>query len=148
MDEHGLGASGALEFGSDADVTTAVVGLMKARDVHLTMAAAGLVAANGNLSIENGGCGPVLANGDVAIHNGGCGPMIAGGDVTIRNGGTQGIIAAGGATVGPRGFVGAVLSPNVTVEEGGRVLLGTRAAIAFGAAAGLVFALLSRIPRR
>ena len=148
MDKQGPSAAGALEFESDASVTRSLVGLMRARDVHLTGAAAGLVAATGNLSILNGGAGPVLANGSVTIRNGGCGPLIANGDVSIQNGGTQAVLAAGGATIGPKGFVGFVVSPKVTVEEGGKVLFGSREAIAFGAVVGIAYAMLSRLVRR
>jgi len=148
MDEQGPSAARAVEFESDATVTKAAVGLVKARDVHLTNAGAGFVAAEGNLSILNGGCGPVLANGGVTIRNGGCGPVIASGDVSFQNGGTQSVLAAGGATIGPNAFVGVVVSPKVTVKDGGKVLLGTREALAFGAAAGLAFAFLSRLIRR
>jgi hypothetical protein len=139
---------GIREITSDGNVERSIVGLMKAGDVHLKRSVAGLVAAQGNLSIEQGGCGPVLANGAVSIRYGGCGPMIANGDVSIEYGGTQAIIAAGGATIGARGLVGLVVSPRVTVEDGGRVLFGTRQALAFGAAAGVVCALLSRLRRR
>ena len=138
----------SLEFESDANVHNALVGVVKARDVHLTQAATGAAALEGNLSILNGGCGPVLAGGDVTIRNGGCGPMIIGGDASIENGGTQAVVAAGGATIGPRALVGIVVSPSVTVEEGGRVLMNTGQAMAFGAAAGIVFALVSRMARR
>jgi hypothetical protein len=143
MDEHGQQAAGSLEFEKDASVTRSVVGAVRARDVHLTQAMAGLVAADGNLSILNGGCGPVLANGGVTIRNGGCGPLIANGDVSIQQGGTQSIMAAGAATVGPSAWVGLVVSPKVTVEDGGRVLMSTRQAAAFGAVAGAVAGLLS-----
>jgi hypothetical protein len=44
---------------------------VRARDVRLEEAAAGFVAADGDLSILNGGCGPVIANGGVTIRNGG-----------------------------------------------------------------------------
>lgn len=67
---------------------------------------------------------------------------------SIEYGGTQAILAAKGAEIGRGGFVGFVGSPKVTVEEGGKVLLGTRQALAFGAAAGVTFALLSRLFRR
>ena len=90
----------------------------------------------------------MIANGGVTIRNGGCGPMIANGDVSIEHGGTQGILAAGGATIGPRAFVGFVVSPKVTVEDGGKVLMGPRQAVLFGAAAGVLGALLSRLIRR
>lgn len=146
MDEPGIVRARELE--SDVNVERTVVGVVKARDVHLSGSAAGVVGARGNLSIVNGGCGPVLANGDVTIRYGGCGPMIANGDVTIEYGGTQGVLAAGGATIGPKAFVGIVLSPKVTVSEGAKVVLSSRQALAFGAAAGAVFALVSRLVKR
>jgi hypothetical protein len=145
MDER---IQGARSFESDVTLERSIVGLMKSRDVRFHQAAAGLVAAQGNLTITNGGCGPVVANGGVTITNGGCGPMIANGDVSIQNGGTQAVIAAGGVRIGPKALAGFVLSPQVTVEEGSRVLFGTRQALAFGAAAGVVCALLSRLRRR
>ena len=148
MDELGRSTAKALEFESDVNVTNSIVGLVKARDVHLTDAGAGFVAADGNFSILNGGCGPVIANGGVTIRNGGCGPMIANGDVSIEYGGTQGILAAGGATIGPRAFVGFVVSPRITVEDGGRVLMTPRQAVLFGAVAGVACALMSRLIRR
>jgi hypothetical protein len=148
MNEHGHRPTGALEFHSDAEVTRSVVGMIKARDVHLTRSGAGLVATDGNFSILNGGCGPVLANGGVTIRNGGCGPLIANGDVSIQNGGTQAIVAAGGATIGQRTFVGIVASPNVTIQEGARVLTTSPAGFAVGAAAGIAASLLYRLFRR
>ena len=137
--------------GSESDlheVKGRLVGVVKAREVSLTGSAAGLVAANGDLSILNGGCGPVLTGGSLTIRNGGCGPVIARGDASIENGGTQAILAAGGATIGRHAFVGIVASPKVTIEEGGRVLLDRPLAIAVGAGIGLGVVLLSRLMRR
>ncbi len=148
MAEYSEQASRSLEFERDATVERSLVGVMRARDVHLTQAAAGPVLAGGSLSILQGGCGPVVANGSVTIRQGGCGPMIANGNVSIEQGGTQSIIAAGGATLRDHAYVGLVLAPKVTVEEGGRVLLSTPQALAFGAAVGLVYALVSKLGRR
>lgn len=148
MDEHGPDATPATGSESDAAVTGKLVGLVKARDVHLTGSAAGFVAAGGNLSIQNGGCGPVLTNGNVTITNGGCGPVIARGDASIEKGGTQAIVAAGGARIGRNAFVGVVASPKVTIEDGGRVLLDSPKAIAVGAGVRLGVALLARLMRR
>ena len=142
MDEHGHGVSPAPgSEPSDAGVTRKLVGVVKAHDVQLSGSAAGLVLAAGDLSVLNGGCGPVLTNGNLTIRNGGCGPV-------IEKGGTQAIIAAGGARIGPNAFVGVVASPNVTIEEGGRVLLSSPAAIAVGAAVGFGVALFARLMRR
>ena len=148
MDDRGQGSAAAIEFPSDANVTRSIVGLVKARDVHLTGSAVGFVAADGNFSILNGGAGPVLANGSVTIRNGGCGPLVANGDVSIENGGSQVVVASGGATIGPRAFVGVVVSPHVTVEDGGRVLVSSPLALAVGAGVGIAVALLSRLARR
>ena len=148
MEEYSERAASALEFERDASVDKSLVGMIRARDLHLTQSAAGPAVVGGNLSILQGGCGPVIANGGVTIRQGGCGPPIANGDVSIEQGGTQSVIAAGGATLGDRAFVGVVLSPKVTVEEGGKVLLNTPQAIALGAVAGVVFALVSRLVRR
>lgn len=148
---NGEGHDPAATPGSESEpqeVKGRLVGVVKARDVSLTGSAAGLVAANGNLSIINGGCGPVLTGGSLTIRNGGCGPVIARGDASIENGGTQAILAAGGATIGKHAFVGVVASPKVTIEEGGRVLLRSPMAIAVGAGIGFGVVLLSRLVRR
>lgn len=149
MNEHGRGAAPAP--GSDpsgADVTRKLVGVVKASDVQLSGSAAGLVVAAGGVSVLNGGCGPVLTNGNLTIRNGGCGPVIAKGNASIEKGGTQAVIAAGGARIGRNAFVGVVASPKVTIEEGGRVLLSSPAAVAVGAAVGFGVALFARRMRR
>jgi hypothetical protein len=148
MSEQGRQVVGAAEFQSDAILTRSIVGIVKARELHLTRSGAGFVATDGGVSISNGGCGPVLANGDVTIHNGGCGPLMASGDVSIENGGTQAILAAGGATVGRNAFVGIVVSPKINVTDGGRVLLNSPMALALGAGAGIAVGLLARLARR
>jgi hypothetical protein len=148
MSEQGRQVAGAAEFQSDATLTRSIVGIVKARDLHLDRSGAGFATTEGDLSITNGGCGPVLANGGVTIQNGGCGPLIANGDVSIENGGTQAILAGGGATIGRNAFVGVVVSPKVTVADGGRVLLNSPMALAVGVGAGVVAGLLSRLARR
>ena len=93
MGDHHGGAASAIEFGSDATVTRSLVGLMSARDVQLTDAAAG-------------------------------------------------------ATIGPKAFVGFVATPKVTVQEGDKVLFGTRQALAFSVIAGAAFAIVRQLIRR
>src|ERR1041385_3914148 len=132
MDENGRAILASVEFESDAQVSRSVVGLVKARDVHLTESQAGFVLAGGNFSILNGGCGPVMANGGVSITNGGAGAVVAG----------------GGARVGPHGTVGLVVSPRITMEEGSKVVLSSPVTLAIGAAAGVVGSMLVRLLRR
>ena len=52
MDDPDQGSAAAVEFPSDANVTRRIIGLVRARDVHLTGSAAGFVAADGNFSIH------------------------------------------------------------------------------------------------
>jgi hypothetical protein len=138
----------AVELDGDANVTRSIVGLLRARDLQLHESGAGLAAVGGDLSIENGGCGPVIANGSVTIRNGGCGPLVANGDVDIDNGGCGTLVAAGGARIGRGGIAGIVLSPDVTVEDGARVVVSSPLALGLGVGIGFVAALLSRRSRR
>jgi hypothetical protein len=126
---------GTIEAAGDVEVERALVGAVSAHNVEMRSAAAGPVLASGDLSIERGGCGPVMCSGNVTITQGGCGPVLAGGEVSITQGGTQSVIA-GEARLGGGSFVGVVASPRVTIEDGGRVLLSTPQAAAFGAALG------------
>ena len=48
------------------------------------------------------------------------------------------MVSLGRATVGRGSFVGVVASPNAVVEDGAKVLLDTKGAIAFGVALGIV----------
>ena len=144
----------------DRSISRSLVALARGRDVHITRAAALLAApsrdmsivnggcgpaiVNGKLTIHNGGCGPVIANGGLSITNGGCGPVIANGDVSIDRGGTQSIVSAGSARIGSKAFVGVLASPNVTVEEGGRVLLAGPLALAAGIGLGIAIGAFGR----
>jgi hypothetical protein len=87
MNEQGHGTARAVEFQSDANVTKSIVGIVKARDLHLSGSGAGLVAARRQpLDSERwvrSGRGeprhhdplrrlrPLVANGDVLIETGG-----------------------------------------------------------------------------
>lgn len=135
---------GSIEAAGEVEVERSLVGAVNAHAVEIEQSIAGAVMAGGDVSIRQAGCGPVLAAGNVTITQGGCGPLLAKGNVTFEQGGCQSVLAAGGVRVS-RGFVGIAISPNVTVEEGGRVLMGLREAAVFGAALGLgLFALLAR----
>lgn len=89
----------------------------------------------------------MLCSGNVSIEQGGCGPILARGPVSIRQGGTQSVLA-GEARIETGGFAGLLLSPKVTIEDGGRVLMNTAQAAAFGAAVGTVLGLILLRRRR
>ena len=89
MDASVGGILKTVEAAGDVRVERALVGLVNCRDVHFERAAAGPIAASGQVSILNGGCGPMMAGGDVSITNGGCGPLVAKGDVSITTAGRR-----------------------------------------------------------
>jgi hypothetical protein len=138
----------AIEAAGDVTLQRALVGMVSGRDVHLTMAGAGPVVASGQVAINQGACGPLMSGGGVSIRQGGSGPIIAKGNVSIEQGGCQSVIAAGGATLGRQSFAGMVLSPRIEVQDGAKVLMTVPQAAAFGAAAGVVLALMFRARRR
>ncbi len=141
--EHrGRGILKSIEAAGDVQVERSLIGMVNGHDVAIARGACGPVMAGGSVSVTQGGCGPVVAGGDVTLHQAGCGPLVAKGDVRFEQGGCQSVIAGGGVTVGPSAFVGVALAPRITVEEGGRVLLGVPQALAFGAAFGLAAGLV------
>src|SRR5581483_5521688 len=125
--EHrGRGILKSIEAAGDVQVERSLIGMVNGHDV----------------AIARGACGPVVAGVDVTLLQAGCRPLVAKGDVRFEQGGCQSVIAGGGVTVGPSSFVGVALAPRITVEEGGRVLLGVPQALAFGAAFGLAAGLV------
>lgn len=136
------------EEGHDVELSSRVAGIVRGRDVSLRRAASVAAVAGGDLVLQQSACGALVANGGASIRYGGCGPLLANGDVSIEYGGCQTILAAGGATLGRSSFVGFVASPKVIVEDGGRVLFGTKQALAFGAVAGVVVAAFRGFRRR
>ena len=144
--EHGILKT--VEAAGDVTVERALVGVVNGRDVTITQAGAGPIAAQGDVNIQQGGCGPVLVGRDLTIRQGGCGPAMVRGSLSIEQGGTQSVLVAGPATIGRGAFVGLVASPKVTVQEGARVMIGTPGAFAAGAAVGAMVGLFARRRRR
>jgi hypothetical protein len=132
--------------GVDVRLDRALVGAVRAGEVHLERSAAGPVLSRGSVTMEYAGCGPLFATGDVSISKGGCGPVLTTGDVSIERGGTQTILSTGDVTLGAGSFAGIVLGRRIELQEGARVLMSRSQAavfgLALGAAAGVVSALL------
>ncbi|MGE5225459.1 MAG: hypothetical protein ACM3OO_01140 [Planctomycetaceae bacterium] len=129
-------------------VDTAVVGAMAASSVHAEKAIVGAVAARGDVTIDQGICGPVAAVGDVEVRNGFCGPVAAIGGARLERMATQSVVSLGRVEIGERAFVGIVLAPFATLNDGARVLMNTRQALAFGAVAGVVAGAILRRRRQ
>ena len=105
-----------------------------------------MINAGHDANITNGGASMINVGGNVQMTNSGAGIMNIGGNVDLTNGAGV-VMNTNNATV-EDGFVGLLISSQTTLGEGSRVLLNTPQAIAFGAALGAVFALLSLIFRR
>jgi hypothetical protein len=101
------------------------------------------VVSNGNASVENGAGMFMVTGGNTEINNGGAGAIINGGNTEIHNGGA-GLVVCQQATV-EHGTINVLLANQVDLGEDVRVLVSTRQAAAFGAAFGVVVAILSLI---
>ena len=131
---------------------------LSGNDVHFGPGAAGMVSSKGDMSIDravavvaktgqnlevrNGGAWVMVAGGSMHIENGGAEYMVIGGETEIKNGGALLMVAGKNVNIN-QGGAGILLSRQVTLTEGSRVLLNTPQALAFGAALGLVIALVS-----
>jgi hypothetical protein len=122
----------------------AAVGAVKADEVELTNTVAGVVLAAKGATFERAGARTILAGGPVEISRGGAAAIVSAGDVTVARGGAgavvalgdthleqagAGVVVTGGASVGRGGFVAFALTPRLSVEDGGRVLVGGRAVV-------------------
>lgn len=160
--------------GADA-VRHGLVGVVRADgDVRVEQSAATITTARGGADLHQAASLAVVSGGDTTMRMAGAVAVPTLGDVRVEMGGAQWVVAAGdvtiekggcGAAVAPsvrvdHGVAGVALGWNVDVGEGGRVLFGPLAGLAFGLAfgigAGLVLAAsagyaarkaLTRLPR-
>jgi hypothetical protein len=130
------GFAGVVRAGGDATVQQAMNLVTTARgDATVQQAASMAIVSGGDTSMKMAGAVMVPSLGDVHIDKGGAQWVVSAGDVTIEKGGC-------GAAVAPsvrvdHGVAGVALGWNVDVGEGGRVLFGPLAALAFGVAFGV-----------
>ncbi len=116
------------------------------KDASLVDGGAFALPVGGDLTLVNGGAMIMPVGGNAEIVNGGGWLMPVGGNLDMANGGAM-VMMTNEASV-KNSFVGVLLSSDTKLDEGSRVLLDTKQAIAFGAAFGAVFALLSLVFRR
>ena len=86
--------------GQPVQIERSAVGVVRGKDVEIGTAVAGLVIADGDVSVTQGGGRALVAGGDLRIHQGGGGTLIAAGDASISQGGA-------GSLLGP--ILGAVV---------------------------------------
>lgn len=131
--------------GADVRIERTLAGAIRAQRATMERSAAFAVAAGGDVSLREAGCGPLAAGGSVRIEQGGCGPVAAGGDVSVTAGGCGPVLAAGSVSLRESFAPIVVSNGDVSVEEGGRVGVSVNApAVAMAAAslAGLVVGVL------
>jgi hypothetical protein len=114
---------------------------------HIEMRQAGAMAliSRGDLSMSEAGGQLMVAGGDISMEQGGAQTILAKGDVTLREGGA--LVAAGATVTVRQGWVGCAIGRNVDLT-GARLLLGPAQAAAFGAAAGVVAAVVGTLLAR
>ena len=68
-------------------IERSAVGVVRGKDVEIGMAGVGLVLADGDVALTQGGGRAFVAGGDLRIHQGGGGTLVAAGDASISQGG-------------------------------------------------------------
>ena len=120
-----------------------------------------LVRVEGDMTLRESGSLAIVAGGNADINEGGAGLLIAGGDVTLSNGGAGNLLVGGSAELSEAsagqlvameanvsgGRIGLLVAGRANLEQS-EVLLTTQQAAVFGAVAGLVLFLLSRLFKR
>ncbi len=116
------------------------------QDLTMERAGAMVIAAGHNMNLSFGGATAIAVGANAEITNGGAMVMPVGANCEITNGGAL-LMPASNVTARNSVF-GVVISGQTNLDESSRVLLDTKQAAAFGAAFGLVFALLSWLLRK
>jgi hypothetical protein len=121
-------------------------GIAANRDARVSGASALGIAAGRDMELSEGGAFSIAVGHDLKLTYGGAFIMPVGNSTEIHNGGA--ILTMGNQVSARNSFFGVLLAQQTTLEEGSKVLLDTKQAIAFGAALGAVLAVLSWLLRR
>lgn len=114
-------------------------------DVTVHEAGALAIVAGGDATLKEAGAALCVVGGDVAMTQAGAGNMFVGGSAEMHEAGVGQMVAMEATLTDSR--VGVLIGGKVTLERS-EVMLSTAQAAALGAAAGVVFFLLSRLTRR
>jgi len=140
----------ALSVEAQENLSMSKAGALSVRagnNLELTNGAAGAIVSGKDLHVRNGGAVTLVSGGNLELENGGAQIMIVGGHMDVTNGGTTLAILGGDLTVN-KGFVGVVLAKETHLNDGSQLLLDTPRALVFGAAFGVVFALVRWLLKR
>ena len=117
--------------------------------VDVAQAGGRFFIARGDLTLTQGGGQVLVSGGRTTVTEGGSGLLVSAGDVSIAEGGA--LVAAAERITVRDSFLGVALGRTIEVSDS-RILLGSRQAAAFGAAAGvagsLVLVLTAMLARR
>jgi hypothetical protein len=127
-----LSVSGIVR-GEQVKLRNALVGGVAAEQVEIERGVVRTAFASGEMKIHQGGTQLVLAGGDTSIVQGGAQAIVSNGSVELEKAGA-GIILARSIDVGPQSTVVFGIARHLEVKDGGRVIIGPRAAL-LGAAA-------------
>lgn len=146
--EFGPGFSVSISAGQDMTMAQAGAATISVgRDLDLSYGGALGIAVGNRLDAVNSGATIMPVGGDLDMTNGGAMILPVGGNATIVNGGAL-VMPVGGTVTAEKSKFGVVLAPEVVLGEGSQVLLNTQQALAFGAAFGFVFGLVSWLLRK
>jgi hypothetical protein len=115
------------------------------RDLSVREAGAFAIVAGGNASLDQAGSGLCVVGGDLTMAEAGAGNMLVGGSAQVSGTAIAQLVTAEASVTDSR--VGLLIGGKVSLERS-EVMFNTAQAAAFGAVAGGVFFLLSRLVRR
>jgi hypothetical protein len=133
--------------GEDVKVVNSVVGVVSAQnDAFLHQGGAAIIGVGKDVQVLQGGAAIMAAGSEMRVMQGGGQIMVSGSNMRVAQGG--GLVMITGRASLRRSYVGVLISGSTELQQGARVLLGAKEAAIFGAGLGLVFALASRILKK
>ena len=118
--------------------------MVKGEEVNLTQGGAMSASSEGDFNLTMGGAQWARVSGDMTVHQGGVQTLLSRGDVSVSQGGI--LVSASRSTRVDGGTVGFLLAGDAELNDC-KVLFGKEHALMFGAVAGVVFAVVSRLLR-
>ena len=119
----------------------------EAKNAYVQDSMALSVSAKQDAHVENSMVLGVAAGRDLTAEDSFCSMVAVGRDLNLKESGSL-FITVGNQTQATASTIGVLLASDVKLDGGSKVLMTSQQALAFGAAFGVVFALLSLLLRR